>query len=311
VRILVVGGNGNLGRELIPALLHEGHQVAVLDKELGAVRAIAHPQLLAFEGGVEDETAVSRAVAGADAVVHLAWSFSDDPRYLLEHDLRGHALLLEAAQEQHVSHFLYASTAVVYGTPVRTPIDEEHPLRVLEARKPAYGMAKEYAEKLTLQAARAQGFAGTIFRFWWAFGDTIGGKHLREMLRTAAAGSAVSVPANAGGSFLTQEDFNRAVLAALKQPAPGGRVFNLSSAYVTWEEVARMVVDATGSAAPVRVIPSAEWAGAAFLADPWQLDDRKVRAQLGFTPARDALSVRAALGQAIARTWHASAVQKT
>jgi nucleoside-diphosphate-sugar epimerase len=44
------------------------------------------------------------------------------------------------------------------------PIDEEHPLLVLEARKPAYGMAKEFAEKLTLLAARTDGFPVTIFR---------------------------------------------------------------------------------------------------------------------------------------------------
>jgi nucleoside-diphosphate-sugar epimerase len=53
-----------------------------------------------------------------------------------------------------VRHFLYTSTAVVYGKPLRVPIDEEHPLRVLEARKPAYGIAKEFAEKLTLLAAK-------------------------------------------------------------------------------------------------------------------------------------------------------------
>ncbi len=303
MRILVVGGNGSLGRELIPTLLREGHQVAVLDKELGMVRTLAHSQLFSFEGGVEDEPVIAEAVAGADAIVHLAWSFSDDPRHLLEHDLRGHVLLLEAARSQGVSHLIYASTAVVYGKPVRTPIDEDHPLRVLDARKPAYGMAKEFAEKLTLQAGVTHGFSGTVFRFWWAFGEAIGGKHLRDMLRSAAAGNPVSVPANAGGSFLTQEDFNRGVLAALKQPVKGGRVFNLASAYVSWEEVAKMAVEATGSAASVEVVPSAEWSGAAFLSDRWELDDRKVRARLGFSPSRDPSGVREALRQAIAHTW--------
>jgi UDP-glucose 4-epimerase len=303
MRILVVGGNGSVGRELIPALLAGGHQVVVLDKELGAVRAIAHPRLVLVSGAVEDQAAVTEATRGAEAVIHLAWSFSDDPAFLLEHDLRGHLLLLTAAREKGIKHFLYASTAVVYGKPLRTPIDEDHPLRVLAARKPAYGVAKEFAEKLAFLAAQGTGFSATVVRFWWAFGGEIGGKHLREMLRTAAEGRTLHVPADCGGSFLSQDDFNLAATTILSRPVSGGRVFNLASDYVSWEEVARMVVEVAGSAAKVEVIPAAEWTGAAFLADRWELDDRRIRNQLGFVPAREPAGVREALKRAIVRTW--------
>ena len=221
----------------------------------------------------------------------------------MEHDLRGHALLLGAARDQGVRHFIYTSTAVVYGKPVRTPIDEEHPLRVLEARKPAYGMAKEFAEKLTLLAARETALSATILRFWWAFGEEIGGRHLRDMLKTAAAGQPVRVPADCGGSFLSQEDFNQAVETILSMPATGGRVFNLASAYVTWEEVARMVVKVTGGTGAVEVVPREAWTGAAFLADRWELADRQIRTAVGFKPTRDTVEVREALGRAIAGTW--------
>ena len=288
---------------MIPALLAGGHQVVVLDKELGAVRAIAHPRLVLVSGAVEDQAAVAEATRGTEAIVHLAWSFSDDPIYLLEHDLRGHLFLLTAAREQGIKHFLYASTAVVYGKPLRTPIDEDHPLRVLAARKPAYGVAKEFAEKLLSLAAQGTGLSATVVRFWWAFGGEIGGKHLREMLRTAAEGRTLQVPADCGGSFLSQDDFNLAAATILSHPVSGGRVFNLASDYVSWEEVARMVVEVTGSAAKIEAIPAPEWTGAAFLADRWELDDRRIRNQLGFVPAREPAGVREALRRAIARTW--------
>ena len=303
MRILMTGGNGSVGRELIPALLARGHRVAVLDKELGALRALSLADLKMIQGSVQDAAAVEDACRGAEAVLHLAWSFSDDPKVLLEQDLRGHLLLLDAARAQGTRHFIYTSTAVVYGKPMRVPIDEEHPLRVLEARKPAYGMAKEFAEKLTLLAARADNLPATILRFWWAFGEEIGGRHLREMLRTAAAGKPLLVPADCGGSFLTMEDFNQAVELLLGNPASFGQVYNLASQYVTWEEVARMAVDVTGSSAGVEVVPPAEWKGAAFLADRWELDDRKIRETFGFKPARDPAGVREALRHAIARTW--------
>lgn len=292
-----------MGREIIPALLARGHDVTALDKELGAFQSHSHPRLVLLPGGVEDPAAVEKAVRGTEAIIHLAWSFSDDPQVLLEQDLRGHVLLLEAAKAQGVRHFIYTSTAVVYGKPIRVPIDEAHPLRVLEARKPAYGMAKEFAEKLTLLAGRTAGLQATVLRFWWAFGEEIGGRHLREMLRTAATGEPVRVPADCGGSFLSMEDLIQAIDLILINPRSFGQLLNLVSLYVAWEEVAQMAVEATGSYARVETIPPAEWTGAAFLADRWELDDRRIRETLGFKPTRDPAGVRDALRRAIARTW--------
>jgi UDP-glucose 4-epimerase len=303
MRILITGASGSVGRELVPALLARGHDVVTLDKELGGLQVLSHPRLELVSGAIEDGVVVGKAARGAEAIIHLAWSFSDDPQVLLEQDLRGHLLLLDAAKAQGVRHFIYTSTAVVYGKPVRVPIDEDHPLRVLEARKPAYGMAKEFAEKLTLLAARTQALPATILRFWWAFGKGIGGRHLREMLRTAAAGKTLPVPANCGGSFLSMEDFIQAVELILLNPASFGQVFNLASLYVTWEEVARMVVSVTGSSARVQVVPPTEWAGAAFLADRWELDGQRIQGRLGFKPARDPVGVRDALRRAIECTW--------
>jgi len=307
MQVLVTGAGGAVGRGLLPALLERGHRVVALDKELGVARRIAHPQLSFVEGGVEEPAAVAAGCRGVQAIVHLAWSFSDDPRALVEGDLRGHVLLLEAARAQAVRHFIYASTAVVYGRPVAVPVTEDHPLNVLEARKPAYGMAKAFAEQLTLLAGREGGLSATVVRFWWAFGETIPGRHLREMLGAAAAGQPLAVPAECGGSFLTQEDFNAAVLLLLERPAPGGRLFNLASAYVGWEEVARMALAATGGAGWVEPVPRGAWTGAAFLADRWELDTGRIRSALGFSPARDAAGVREALAGAIRGSWQATA----
>ncbi len=307
MRILVTGGNGSLGRGLIPSLLARGHRVVALDKELGALRALFLADLEMIQGSVQDAAAVEEACRGAEVIIHLAWSFSDDPAVLLEQDLRGHLLLLDVARAQRIRHFIYTSTAVVYGKPIRVPIDEDHPLRVLEARKPAYGIAKEFAEKLTLLAARTEGPPATIVRFWWAFGDEIGGRHLREMLRTAAAGKPLVVPSHSGGTFLSMQDFIQAVELILLNPGSFGETFNLTSLYVTWEEIALMAVEVTESPARVEVIPPTEWTGAAFLADRWELDDRKIREKLGFKPARDPAGVRELLRRAMDRTWKRTA----
>jgi hypothetical protein len=71
-----------------------------------------------------------------------------------------------------------------------------------------------------------------------------------------------------------------------------------------------MAVKTTGSSAAVEVIPAAEWTGAAFLADRWELDDRRIRERLGFKPSHDPAGVREALGQAIERTWRQQVSQR-
>jgi nucleoside-diphosphate-sugar epimerase len=88
VRVLVTGGNGSVGRDLVPALLLRGNEVVVLDREVSALRAPGpHRHLDLIEGTVEDRAAVARAIHGAGAVVHLAWSFADQMQTLLERDL--------------------------------------------------------------------------------------------------------------------------------------------------------------------------------------------------------------------------------
>src|SRR5512140_2319811 len=104
MRILVTGGNGSLGRELVPALLSRGHRVTVLDPRLDAVQALRSAELTLVEGVVADRAAVEAAIRGAEVVIHAAWSFSEDPAVLLDQDLRGHQLLLAAAREQGVRH---------------------------------------------------------------------------------------------------------------------------------------------------------------------------------------------------------------
>ncbi len=89
----------------------------------------------------------------------------------------------------------------------------------------------------------------------------------------------------------------------LLNPTAFEQIFNLATIYLPWEEIARMAVGVTGSSAEVKVVPPAEWTGAAFLADRWELDDRRIRERLGFKPSRDPADAREALRRAIAKTW--------
>jgi len=303
-KILITGGAGSCGRYLTVSLLGRGYEVKVIDKDVEPLRSLGDKGLTLIPAGVEDRDALKSAVDGVDAVLHLAWSFSEDPLAVLEQDLRGHIYLLEETASRNVRHLIYASTAVVYGKPLYSPIDEEHPLRVEEARKPLYGIAKAAAEKLCLMYGRAKGPPATVVRFWWAYGDDIGGKHLREMLKSASAGTSLEVPGDSGGSFLHMADLAQGIERCLFNPKAYGRTFNFSTVYVTWEEVAEMVRDVTGSRSGIRCIPREKWTGAAFLSDPWELSDSAARESLGYLPV-EAPAARASLKTAISNCWEA------
>jgi nucleoside-diphosphate-sugar epimerase len=151
---------------------------------------------------------------------------------------------------------------------------------------------------------KTKGPPATIVRFWWAYGEEIGGKHLREMLKTASAGSPLEVPADSGGSFVHMADLAQGVDRCLFQPKAYGQTYNFSTVYVTWEEVAEMARDVTGSRSEIRCIPREKWTGSVFLADPWELDDKRAREILGYTPM-EASRAKASLRKAISHCWEA------
>ena len=303
-KVLITGGAGSCGRYLTASLLAQGHEVRVIDKDVGSLQSVEDRRLTLVRAGIEDREILKSAVEGVDAVIHLAWSFSEDPLEVLEIDLKGHVHLLEEMASQKVRHLIYTSTAVVYGKPRYSPIREKHPLVVEEARKPLYGIAKAAAEKLCLMYGKTKGPPATVIRFWWAYGEEIGGKHLREMLRIASAGEPLTVPAASGGSFLHMADLAQGLERCLFHPEAFGQTFNFSTVYVTWEEVAEMARDATGSRSEIRCIPREEWTGSAFLADPWELSDASAREQLGYDPM-EASRAKASLKKAVENCWKA------
>ena len=142
MNILITGGAGSVGRDLTASLLRVGHRVRVLDKQAETVSPHHDKKFEWIQGRLEEVRLVQRAFQGVDTVIHLAWSFSDDPVELLESDLKGHLILLNACVAAKISHLFYASSAVVYGKPIHPPITEEAPCLVEDARKPFYAIAK-------------------------------------------------------------------------------------------------------------------------------------------------------------------------
>jgi len=159
------------------------------------------------------------------------------------------------------------------------------------------------AEKFLLAYFRSKALPVTIFRFWWSYGEEIGGRHLRDLIKLAQAGEPLTVPDDAGGSFLHVDDLTNALLIALQKPETFGEIFNLSTLFLSWEEVARIIIEVTNSSSPLEVIPAKEWKGAPFLADAWKLSTAKAERVFGYRPTLSPSEARQRLKEAIAQCY--------
>ncbi len=132
--VLVTGGAGYVGCVLTPLLLAAGYRVTVYDIMYYGRDGLAdHPDLTVIEGDIRDTPALTRALAGQDAVIHLA-CISNDPSFDLDSDLSTSVNftcfepMVVAAREAGVGRFIYCSSSSVYGVSDAPDVTEDHPL---------------------------------------------------------------------------------------------------------------------------------------------------------------------------------------
>src|ERR1700691_3794247 len=174
-RILVTGGAGYVGSNLVPKLLDAGYEVSVLDLYIyGDVFAgqNGNSKLRQTKGDLRDPGDVQKALVGCDAVIHLA-CISNDPSFDLNPEL-GRSInfdcfrpLVRAAKEAGVKRFIYASSSSVYGIKGEVEVTENLPLAPLTDYSKYKAMCEEVLEQerepgfiaVTLRPATVCGYA--------------------------------------------------------------------------------------------------------------------------------------------------------
>ena len=88
----------------------------------------------------------------------------------------------------------------------------------------------------------------------------------------------------AGGAFVTMSDLGSAIISAITKPAPSGKVYNVGSLFLTWQEIGEMIIHLTQSTSTLQLVPSNQWKGPAFLNEVWDLSWEKAKEDLGYDP---------------------------
>ncbi|HEY1541096.1 MAG TPA: SDR family oxidoreductase [Xanthobacteraceae bacterium] len=162
--VLVTGGAGYVGSNLVPKLLAAGYRVTVLDLCIYGDVLAPHPDLRIVKGDLREAADVAAALTACDAVIHLA-CISNDPSFDLDPTL-GRSInydcfrpLVRAAKDAGVRRFVYASSSSVYGIKNTPDVHEALALEPLTD----YSKFKAMCEDV-LMAEREPGFVTVILR---------------------------------------------------------------------------------------------------------------------------------------------------
>jgi nucleoside-diphosphate-sugar epimerase/predicted dehydrogenase len=165
-KVLVTGGTGFIGRELVRQLLDGGHAVRVVTRSEASVPAeLGAKGAEIAAGSLGDGAFVEKVMRGVTAVVHLARSYGTTWEELRESDVEGTRRLAEAAAAANVRRFVYTSSIAVYylGEGAGT-VTEETPPDPAVFRSQPYARAKVETERLLSAMHRDRAFPVVVVR---------------------------------------------------------------------------------------------------------------------------------------------------
>lgn len=170
--VLVTGGAGFIGSNLVDALVAAGARVTVLDDMSVGRRENVAAQASLVEGSVLDQKLVSSLLPEVEIVFHMAVACLrvcfDRPEHVHEVNATGTLRVLEACRHSapRLQRFLYCSSSEVYGSAQRVPMDEDHPLEPTTV----YGGSKLAGELYTDAYRLTYGLPTTIVRPFNTYG---------------------------------------------------------------------------------------------------------------------------------------------
>jgi UDP-glucose 4-epimerase len=167
--VLVTGGAGYIGSHMVLELLDAGEDVTVIDNLSTGFRWAVPDAARFVEGDVGDQALLRRLLKGDSigAIIHFAGSIvvpesvADPLGYYLNNTCKSRSLIA-AAVEAEVPHFIFSSTAAVYGMPRHNPVAED---AALEPISP-YGTSKLMTEWMLRDTARAHALRYVALRYF-------------------------------------------------------------------------------------------------------------------------------------------------
>ena len=172
MKVLVVGGAGYIGSQMVLMLAEQGHEVVVLDDlSAGHREAVLAGEFV--EGSIADVAVLDRVFKAHrfDGVMHFASYIQVgesviEPAKYYRNNLVNTIALLDAMVRHGVLRFIFSSTAAIFGEPQYMPLDEAHPREPINP----YGKTKWMVEQVLHDYDKAYGLKSICLRYFNAAG---------------------------------------------------------------------------------------------------------------------------------------------
>lgn len=225
MRILITGGAGCLGSNLIEHWLPKGHQIFVIDNFATGKREVV-PEvegLTVKEGSIADEALVNACFSAfkPDVVIHAAAAYKDPEGWLEDSrtNVMGSIHVARAAKANDVKRLINFQTALCYGRPQQLPIFASHPT----APFTSYGITKTAGEQFMMLS----GVSALSLRIANVTGPRLAIGPIPTFYKRLKAGQNCFC-SDTSRDFLDMSDFLSFMDLSIKTDAPTG-VFNLAS----------------------------------------------------------------------------------
>ena len=309
MRYLITGGAGFIGSHLAERILGQGDSVIVFDDFSTGTRE----NILSLEGNerfrlvygnMSDRLLVAECVREADRVYHLASAVGvkmivEKPVETIETMVEGASNVLNACARCQTP-VLLTSSSEVYGKSEALPFSEsaDSIISSPEHHRWAYAAAKSLNEFLALAYWRQSNLPVVLVRLFNTVGPKQTGRYgmvVPRLIRQALDGENLSVYGDGTQTrcFCHVQDAVTALVALLDKPECAGEVFNVGSAeQVSINELAKRIIQLTGSTSKIRHVPYEEVYGQGFEDMRHRVPSLdKIYRCIGFRPTRNLTAI--------------------
>ena len=267
MEILITGGNGFLGRNLVLALHERGDRVRVLVSPTGDTAWLEQRGVSIFRSDIRNPETLEAPMRGADAVVHLAaiikvWGPMQDSYAI---NVIGTENICRAALKTGISRLIYTSSAMIYNMAHGQPATEDDPLAPLDE---PYSRTKAESDKLVQRIAAENHLPAVILRLGPLIGpgDSLNFGRTADRLRTGKG--FIIGSGNNTIPFVYTSDVVQAILLALDNQHAVGQVYNIGSDQpLTQKEYLSAIAQEIGIAPPRIHVPYQHMYVAGYVAE--------------------------------------------